>query len=180
MMKKYRLYLFTVILICSMLASGSEVNSVHATSFVVDFSFPTPVTVGSPVTFNATASGNTGSLSFEWRLLDGTFLGTGNFPVRVFSTPGIQIVALRVYDAGSGANAYASHSVNVQPSPVTVDLSAPTGGIFGYPGVDTVGSPVTFTGTALGGSPPYRFDWNFSDGTKATGVHPTRTFSSAG
>lgn len=47
-----------------------------------------------------------------------------------------------------------------------------------YSGI--VGIPISFTGSASGGFPPYSFSWDFGDGTVNTQQNPTHSYSSAG
>src|SRR5207245_1272347 len=164
------------------LQTSSSINPSISKGFIVDFTFPTPVTQNSPVLFNATVSGNSGNLDFQWRLADGTYVAGNTNPMSyTFSTPGNYTLALRVYDYGSGASAYASHSVIVLSSPTSVTFSVPTGGLFGYPGILTVGNPATFTASLLsGGRPPYSFAWTFGDGGTGTGVQASHTYTTAG
>src|SRR5205807_764370 len=52
---------------------------------------------------------------------------------------------------------------------------------FTVSGNPTVGSPVTFTATVMGGTPPYTFSWDFGDGSVAgTGNPVTHTYASGG
>src|SRR5437016_2086127 len=44
----------------------------------------------------------------------------------------------------------------------------------------TTGSPLAFNATVSGGSPPYAFDWNFTDGSLGTGPSLSHVFSLAG
>jgi len=175
---KKNLILPTLFLVSFVLLTAGRVPNGQAAPFVVDFSFPSPVTQGSPVTFNPVASGNTGSLQYAWYLEDGTYLGGSSVLAYTFTSSGSHTLALRVYDSGTGATAYASHSVIIQPSPVRVDLSDPTSQILGQSG--TVGSPVTFSGSASGGTPPYDFTWGFGDGTTGVGAVATHTYSVSG
>ena len=70
----------------------------------------------------------------------------------------------------------------------TVHAATPVSGDFSFPtynnayGPVTVGtgSPTAFNSTASGGSPPYTFNWNFSDGTTASGAYLSHVFSAAG
>ncbi len=175
---KKPLLLSATFLISLVVITAGHVPDARAAPFVVDFSFPKPVTQGSPVIFNSIVSGNTGSLQYSWYLADGTYLGSSSVASYTFPSPGSHTLALRVYDSGSGATAYASHSVNVQPTPVRVDMSSPASQRFGQAG--TVGSPATFSASVSGGRPAYKFSWDFGDGTTGTGVVATHTYSVAG
>jgi PKD repeat protein len=44
----------------------------------------------------------------------------------------------------------------------------------------TPGVPVSFAGSASGGSPPHDFAWDFGDGTGGSGAEPTHAYGAAG
>jgi PKD repeat protein len=48
------------------------------------------------------------------------------------------------------------------------------------PSTPLVNSPVTFTATTTGGTPPYSLSWNFGDGGSGTGASVTHTYVSPG
>jgi len=58
----------------------------------------------------------------------------------------------------------------------TFSLTANAGG----PYTGETGTPVTFTGSAVYGSTPYSYSWNFGDGSTGTGQTANHTYSSAG
>jgi PKD repeat protein len=73
------------------------------------------------------------------------------------------------------------------------NFNGPATVIFTLPGIDvpvpsftaspsspTEGNPVSFIGSATGGTAPYTFVWNFGDGGSATGATASHTFSSPG
>src|SRR6266704_3041729 len=175
---KKPLLLSATFLIRLVVITAGHVPDARAAPFVVDFSFPNPVTQGSPVIFNSIVSGNTGSLQYSWYLEDGTYLGSGSVASYTFPSSGSHTLARRVYDSGSGATAYASHSVNIQHTPVRVSLSSTASRFFGLSG--TVGSPTSFSASVTSGRPPYSFSWDFGDGATGTGVVATHTYSVAG
>lgn len=50
----------------------------------------------------------------------------------------------------------------------------------GYKNTLAVGEEGDFVGSAKGGSPPYKYEWKFSDGVSYTTVNMTRSFDSPG
>jgi len=124
---------------------------------VADFSFPTTngpyaivLDAGSPVAFNATASGGTQAYSYGWEFGD-TGSATGNYPSHTFLAAGSYTVVLTVTDF-AGVKATASHALVIDSSPYRIDFSSPT---------ITAGSPTAFNGT--GGFGVYY--WDFGDGS---------------
>src|SRR5881296_2042360 len=147
-------------------------------TLTADFSFPS-ATAGSPMTFNATASGGTSPYSFSWNFGDGT-TGTGNPATHSYSSASTFTVTLTVTDAVSNT-AVVSHGVSVQNSGngFIVDFSFLT---------VTIGSPATPTTTASGGSclgpctggVGVSFSWDFGDGTMGVGYQPAHTYAAPG
>ncbi len=65
-------------------------------------------------------------------------------------------------------------------SPLSADFSFPTTNRNIGQANPTTGSPLAFNATVLGGSAPYAFDWNFTDGSLGTGPGLGHVFSLAG
>src|SRR2546430_13837917 len=61
------------------------------------------------------------------------------------------------------------NSVAALQSPLSADFSFPTTNRNIGQANPTTGSPLAFNATVSGGSPPYAFDWNFTDGSLGTG-----------
>src|SRR5437660_10738863 len=140
-------------------STASHVLVVGSSVVAVDFSFPTnnvvvgsvTASTGSPVAFNATATGGTSPYNFAWNFGDGS-LAAGNSPTHTFSAPGAYIVVLTTTDS-SNVKATTSHFVVVQSTPRIDFVSFPT---------VTAGSPTVFNATTPGFSSYY---WDFGDGT---------------
>ena len=56
--------------------------------------------------------------------------------------------------------------------PLSCDADGPYSG--------ETGTPIQFTGTASGGTPPYTWSWDFGDGGTSTQQNPTHTYTTAG
>src|SRR5438132_1011251 len=159
-------------------STASHIVVVGSGALAIDFSFPTsniatgPVTAstGSPVAFNATATGGPSPYTFTWNFGDG-LTASGNTATHVFFTAGAYTVVLTTTDAG-GVIATASHYVIVV-STFHVDFSLHH--------VST-GSPTSFNAT-LGLSQYY---WDFGDGGtyfnygSSNGAFATHTYSRSG
>jgi PKD repeat protein len=56
--------------------------------------------------------------------------------------------------------------------PLTCDAGGPYSGF--------TGTPIQFTGSATGGTPPYTWEWEFGDGATSTQQNPTHSYSAPG
>ena len=67
---------------------------------------------------------------------------------------------------------YVQSSEPPPPSPLSVAASV-------YPAQGAIPLTVAFAATALGGTTPYSFLWDFGDGTTSTSQHPSHTYGTA-
>src|SRR5207244_4060469 len=145
------------------LATASSTITISALTLAVVFTVaPTTGTVGTAVSFTASASGGTTPYSFSWSFGDGTAKVAGgatnpNTQSHTYATKGTFTVKVNVTDA-NGAKQTASSVITISPLTLAVAFTtAPTTG--------TVGTAVSFTASASGGTTPYSFSWSFGDGT---------------
>src|SRR5207244_1293783 len=123
---------------------------------------PTTGTVATSVTYTASASGGTTPYSFSWSFGDGTANVAGgttnpNTQSHTYTVKGTYTVKVNVTDA-NGAKQTASSTITISPLTLAVVFTtAPTTG--------TVGTAISFTASASGGTTPYSFSWSFGDGT---------------
>src|SRR5213594_1973231 len=147
---------FTVIDANAVSALGSTTVLVTAQPLVVDASCPPNATAGAAFDCPVTASGGTGP-----------YTGTGTFS-KTEPTKGSKTESFTVTDA-NGASALASATVNVQGTPLVVNVSCPVSGV-------TVGKPFSCTVAATGDTGPYQGIGDFSR-TESTKGTKTETFS---
>ncbi|TMI47677.1 PKD domain-containing protein, partial [Candidatus Bathyarchaeota archaeon] len=160
------------------IASASTSIAITGTALVVTFNTaPTSGSVGTAVSFTATASGDTAPYTFSWNFGDGTANVAGgttnpNTQSHTYQVKGSFMVKVNVTDA-NGAKQTASSTIAITPRPLTVTFTVSAN--------PTVGSPVTFTATATGGTAPYSFSWNFGDGSiLANGAQVMHTYAAKG
>ena len=131
---------------------------------------PTTVVVGETVQFTGSATGGAPSYTWDWNFGDGTSHSNLQNPTHSYSTTGSKTVVLTVTDICSHTD-----TDNVVIT-VNAALSCDAGG----PYTGTKCSPVSFTGSATGGHPPYTWSWTFGDGGSGSGQNPTHQYTADG
>jgi PKD repeat protein len=128
---------------------------------------PNPATFGAPVNFNATVAWGTSPYSYSWNFGDGTTGGNLATITHAYTTDGPFQVVLTVKDAvGDVAHGFLNVTIQLQAQ---LHASATTGG----PPL-----AVQFSGSAVGGVPPYAFAWNFGDGSSISHAQdPAHTYN---
>src|SRR5437016_2047400 len=145
-------------------------------ALTASFSYsPSSPQAGQQVTFTASASGGTVPYAYSWSFGDGSS-GTGASVTHTFAAAGTFNVVLTVNDSGSPQQTMSSQqSITVSSPPPALAAS------FTYsPSSPQTGQSVSFTGSASGGLSPYRYSWNFGDGSTGAGSSAGHTYSSAG
>jgi len=85
----------------------------------------------------------------------------------------IACVDLWAGDASGTTSCYWDDLSLLPPAqPLSCDADGPYSG--------ETGSPIQFTGSATGGTPPYSWAWEFGDGATSTQQNPTHTYTTAG
>lgn len=169
------------ILVVPQEAGGPSLSKIQETGTIAlsvatpvsgDFSFnPTPPLSGQSTSFTTSISGGVGPYTLTWNLGDGSTT-TGASPSHVYLSSGSYTVVLNATDS-AGRLLTKSHTIGVAPGPVSGTLSiAPT--------APSVGQTLTFNATAIGGTAPYTYAWNFGDGSTGSAANPTHTYSAGG
>ncbi|MGP6221075.1 PKD domain-containing protein, partial [Caldiplasma sukawensis] len=131
-----------------------------------------PTDVGNSVTFTASESGGTGTISYAWTI-NGASEGSGSTLDYSFSSSGTYTVEITVTDSdGHTATASITETVYLDPSVSISSSQNPT----------DVGNSVTFTASPSGGSGSYTYQWyeNNAQISGATSSTYTTSFSSPG
>ncbi|MCI4351055.1 MAG: PKD domain-containing protein [Thermoplasmata archaeon] len=155
-------------------ATASFVVLVGAPLAVTALATPTDGTVPLTVSFAALASGGNAPYSYAWAS------GSGNSsslpaPYFTYGAPGTYNATVRVTDA-FGVAQNRNFSIHVQGkviAPLEVTLTA-----------STLSGPapllVFFRSNVVGGVAPYTLNWNFGDGTQASGPDVQHSFDAVG
>ena len=133
---------------------------------------PTSPEVNESVTLTATTAGGTNPFTFSWNFGDSTS-ASGNIVSHTYSSAGSYTVTLTAKDANV-QTVTSTQTLLVAPSPLTtIFVVASSSGL-------TVGQPASFTASVSGGTSPYTFNWNFGDGTTASGNPVNHSFNMPG
>ncbi|EQD38367.1 thermopsin, partial [mine drainage metagenome] len=125
---------------------------------------------GLPVRFAAVASGGTAPLSYAWQFGDGTTAFT-NQTTHAFAKARVYQVEVWANDSvGAGATAIANITVN-PPLSVNATENATSATLY---------EPVSFVSVTAGGTPPYRYWWNFGDDGSSYADAATYAFTTLG
>ena len=131
-----------------------------------------PTDIGNSVTFSASESGGTGTISFKWEINGGN-VGSGSQLAYSFSSQGSFNVTVIVTDQdGQTSSSTITETVYSDPSVTISSSQNPT----------DIGNSVTFSSSASGGNGVYAYQWyvNGAAVTGATSSTYSTTFTSTG
>ncbi len=154
--------------------SGTLDETVNTDPSVSISSSQNPTDVGNSVTFTASATGGTGSYSYQW-YVGGTAVSgaTSSSYTTSFSSSGTDSVYVIIHD-GLGDSATSStitETVNTDPSVSVSSSQNPT----------DVGNSVTFTASVKGGTSSYSYEWTINGASQSsTSSAFSNSFTSAG
>jgi len=135
----------------------------------VDAHGPYTGVVNVPLAFTGSATGGTPPYTWHWNFGDGGTSSQQN-PTYSYQSAGVYTVNLTVTDAQS------RRAWNLTTATIVKPLIADANG----PYTGEINTPITFNGSARGGTPAYTWLWNFGDGGTSTQQNPTHTYQSAG
>ncbi len=125
------------------------------------------------VTFTGLAESGDAPLTYLWDFGDGT-QATDQRPTHTYGSEGSYTATFTVTDM-DGDSDTASVAITVTAGGEALDavaVATPTSG--------RAPLLVNFSGTAIGGAPPYSYAWAFGDGGTSTFASPTYTYQTAG
>ncbi|TMI55022.1 PKD domain-containing protein, partial [Candidatus Bathyarchaeota archaeon] len=141
--------------------TGTLAITVNSGAFTYGIAGPATGTVGTAVTFTGTTSGGTAPFTFTWNFGDGTGninTGATASATHTYNTKGTFTVHGNATDSTAKVAQAPAQTITISPLTLAVSFTtAPTTG--------TVGTAVSFTATASGGTTPYSFSWSFGDGS---------------
>ena len=106
---------------------------------------------------------------YLWDFGDGSS-STGMYPSHQYASDGQYFVVLSISDTVSGCTE--AYTVLVD---IDCGSNCNVNGDYAW-SLDTINCEVDFVSTAYGGTAPYTFHWNFSDGTTSNQPHPTHQY----
>jgi outer membrane protein OmpA-like peptidoglycan-associated protein len=132
---------------------------------------PSTGSVPLDVQFNGAVTGGCPEYTYQWNFGDGTTSNEQN-PRHTYEKEGSYTASLTVTDSkGNPATSSASVTASCPPLEAMASANPPTGN-----------APLTvkFSGTAMGGCPPFTYAWDFGDGTTSTEQNPSHTYQTEG
>ena len=133
---------------------------------------PSSVNAGSPVTWSATATGGTGAYSYAWIGTD-SFSGNSSTVSQTYTTAGTKVATVTVTSGKESTTANCSTTVVAQVPTLAVTCLA-------SPSSVNVGSPITWSATATGGTGAYSYAWTGTDSLTGNSSVASNTYTTAG
>jgi hypothetical protein len=131
---------------------------------------PSVVELGQPASFTSAAAGGSAPYLYLWQFGDGLTSVVQN-PLHPYLVRGMFEANVTASDvAGVSSHALVAITIVLGPT-VSVAVS---------PSVTDLGRPVSFTGSAVGGTSPYTYRWAFGDQSTAATLVASHAYSSIG
>ena len=160
--------------------SGNQANSstLIAVSLLPAVTFsvgPMHASAGTPLTFNASATGGSGVRTYTWDFGDRSG-GVGATVIHTYASPGEYTASVIVLDSAGGTGS-SSVLVTISVAMASQLVVTATGSAVSV----VTSEAITFTASASGGAGgPYTYTWDFGDGTAATGPIVMHSFANPG
>ncbi len=91
-----------------------------------------------------------------------------------WNTAGTYDIKIKATDRPGGDSTWSTHRIVVSNPPAITSATCSS------LAVGTIGTPVTFTSTVVGGTGPYTYVWSGTDSFSSAEQNPTKTFTTAG
>jgi len=157
-------------------ATSSQTVTVTAPSQPrASFTFsPSSPSQGTTISFTPSVSGGTLPYSYSWDFGDGA-TSTVAYPSHLYTLSGTYTIQLTVTD-----NTWQSYSTFQTITVVGPQIQPLTSSFDYQPSLMTVNAPIIFTALAAGGTGPYTYNWDFGDGSTASGISIGHLYGEAG
>ena len=150
--------------------SDTATVTISTTALSADAGGPYSGTICDPVQLFGSASGGCPSYSYSWTFGDGGS-STQQNPSHTYMSKGLYTVTLTVTDDVGGSDVSTTTADVDDPS-----ISANAGG----PYFGVVGESIAFSGSVVGGQPPFSWFWDFGDGSSSTLQNPSHVYAEMG
>jgi PKD repeat protein len=125
--------------------------------------------VGQPISFSGDVNGGKRPYSWFWDFGDEND-GDSQYPDHIYDSNGIYTISLLVIDGGGNSGE------DTTTAYINDELIANTNGPYG----GIIDAPVNFYGSAIGGFPPYEWEWDFGDGNNSNQQNPSHIYENSG
>ena len=149
----------------------------------------TYTSVGSSITWSATAYGGNGGYSYSWTGTDGLY-GYGQYVSISYNNPGYKTATVTVTSNGQSITQTCSNSVNVGGYQTVNNgtyynqNNTNNGGLdigcYADPVTASINQPVTWTVEVTGGVAPYTYSWSGTDGLSGANASITKYYDAYG
>ncbi|OHA18664.1 MAG: hypothetical protein A2664_00350 [Candidatus Taylorbacteria bacterium RIFCSPHIGHO2_01_FULL_46_22b] len=134
---------------------------------------PVSANIGDPVTFSATASGGTGTYSYTWAGTDG-LSGVVASILKTYTSIGTKTGTVTIVSGSDTITRSCTIDIGSVPPPQLI------GSCTANPTSTFMGTPVTFSSSASGGTGTYTYAWSGTDGLSGTANSVVKSYTTVG